>query len=175
MDTVRFEGARRVRVTAQAIVVEVEGGRHLVPNSVICESSEVRAFGPATGILVVERWFADKEGIGADAGVDGSGLVLKRPPSSRARARITPPKLQRTRRELQKMRAVAERCNVRAFALNGELYTGALDGQCVALCDSDDDDQDAANAMFLGRARKYVIELIEDLERYRAWARKVTR
>lgn len=48
--------------SGKAILVDIHGDEHWIPNSVIHEDSEVYKSG-TEGDLIVERWFAEKEGL----------------------------------------------------------------------------------------------------------------
>ena len=56
--------ARIVRESAAAILVEIEdhAGEHWIPKAVIHDDSEVWEEKGSTGNLVVQEWFAEKEG-----------------------------------------------------------------------------------------------------------------
>lgn len=61
---VRFEDCTAVRETEKALLIEIEGTEHWVPKAVIHADSEVfDADDNSEGDLVLEEWFAEKEGL----------------------------------------------------------------------------------------------------------------
>lgn len=64
MSTARFEDCTATRETGKALLIEIEGVEFWVPKSVIHDDSEVfDADDNATGALVVQEWWAEKQGL----------------------------------------------------------------------------------------------------------------
>jgi len=62
-DTVSFEVNGIKSETDKAILVELEGEEYWVPKSVISEDSEVWSRESESGTLIVEKWWARKNGV----------------------------------------------------------------------------------------------------------------
>lgn len=60
-ETVRIDGARCVRETAMAILVEVDDAEYWIPKSQIDDDSEVYQDGDE-GTLVIPEWLASEKG-----------------------------------------------------------------------------------------------------------------
>ncbi len=61
-ETVEFEGVFAEKETDLAIFCHIDDKQLWIPKSVVDEDSEVYGRGH-TGILVIKRWFAEKEGL----------------------------------------------------------------------------------------------------------------
>ena len=61
-DSVTFENVKGVRSTEKALLCEIDGEEHWIPQSQITENSEVWCEGDV-GKLVVTRWLAEQKGI----------------------------------------------------------------------------------------------------------------
>jgi hypothetical protein len=62
-ETESFPDAKCIRETAKAILVMLDDDRNVwIPKSVIDDDSEVYKDG-TDGVLIVQRWFAEKEGL----------------------------------------------------------------------------------------------------------------
>jgi len=63
-DPAKFPNSKVIRDTGKALLVEIEGEEHWIPHSQIHDDSEVfDAEDNSEGMLVVQFWFADKEGL----------------------------------------------------------------------------------------------------------------
>jgi len=58
----KFPDASALRESAKALLVEIEGEESWIPKSQIDDDSEVFAQGDS-GMLVVNEWWAEKEGL----------------------------------------------------------------------------------------------------------------
>lgn len=58
----KFPGARVVRATANALLVDIDGDEHWIPQSQIDDDSEVYKAGDE-GELVVSEWIATQKGM----------------------------------------------------------------------------------------------------------------
>jgi len=65
LEPARLGKARPVRETAKALLVylESDGEEHWIPKSVIHDDSEVYSMKAGDGELIVEGWWAEKEGL----------------------------------------------------------------------------------------------------------------
>lgn len=62
-DTIQIQDVEPVRETDKALLVEVDGEQKWCPKSVIDDDSEVYSMKSGGGTLVVQRWWAEKEGL----------------------------------------------------------------------------------------------------------------
>jgi hypothetical protein len=58
----RIDDVTAIRKTAKALICEIDGMTYAVPDSQIDDESEVWAVGDE-GVLVVNEWWAEKEGL----------------------------------------------------------------------------------------------------------------
>lgn len=65
-DPVELGTGRVVNTTDKAVLVEVDGTETWLPKSVLHEDSEIDEDSGVDdeGLVVVKKWFADKEGLG---------------------------------------------------------------------------------------------------------------
>ena len=65
-DPAELGAGRVVNTTDKALLVEVDGSETWLPKSVLHEDSEIAedAGVDDEGLVVVKKWFADKEGLG---------------------------------------------------------------------------------------------------------------
>ncbi len=61
--TVRIDDVRCLHTTDDAILVEIEGDKHWIPNGHVDDDSEVYRKGDE-GELVISDWIAEQEGLG---------------------------------------------------------------------------------------------------------------
>lgn len=61
-EPVRIEDVRCLRATDKAILVEIDGAQHWIPQSHIDEDSEVYSQGDE-GTLVITEWIATQKGL----------------------------------------------------------------------------------------------------------------
>lgn len=62
-DVVEIEDVACTNETERAILCMIDGTKHWIPKSVVHDDSEVYAKGH-DGKLVIQEWFASKEGLG---------------------------------------------------------------------------------------------------------------
>ena len=60
--TVEFENVAIETETDLALLCNIDDKKHWIPKSVVHEDSEVSSEGD-TGTIVLQRWFAEKEGL----------------------------------------------------------------------------------------------------------------
>jgi len=60
--TVEFENVAIETETDLALLCNIDDKKHWIPKSVVDEDSEVSSEGD-TGTIVLQRWFAEKEGL----------------------------------------------------------------------------------------------------------------
>lgn len=61
-DTVSFDDVHCIRATEKAILVDIDGDEHWIPQSHVHDNSEVYKLGQR-GTLVITRWIATQRGL----------------------------------------------------------------------------------------------------------------
>jgi len=67
-DSVAFHDVRVVRASAKALLVEIDGGQHWIPNSQVHDDSEIYLDADcevqgSPGKLVLKRWICEQKGL----------------------------------------------------------------------------------------------------------------
>lgn len=64
MPLAKFPDCRVLKATEKALLIDIEGEEHWIPQSVVHEDSEVfDDEDNSEGMLVLQEWFAEREGL----------------------------------------------------------------------------------------------------------------